>query len=110
MTDITSKHSYKSAGGIITSPGKFQGEPVYAPYLYDQGADQEYLDADGTLYHAYKISREDREHYPALGGVFAVVLYERDDGFVVSSAFKTAYDLGVFIAECEATAETEENG
>jgi hypothetical protein len=37
-----------------------------------------------------------------------VVLYERDDGFVVSSAFKTAYDLGVFIAECEATAETEE--
>jgi hypothetical protein len=108
MTVNMKKSEYKSAGGIITSPGKFQGEPVYAPYLYNQGADQEYLGADETLYHAYKISREDREHYPALGGVFAVVLYERDDGFVVSSAFKTAYDLGVFIAECEATAETEE--
>lgn len=111
MKTITPRTAeYKVAGGIITSPGKYQGEPAWVPYLDNQDADQDFYDGADTLYRAYKIATRDVLFYPALRDVFAVVLTESDDGFVHAKTFATSYDLGVFINECELEAETEELG
>ena len=110
MTVNMKNAEYKVAGGIITSPGKYQGEPAWVPYLDNQDADQDFYDGADTLYRAYKIVTRDVLFYPDLRGVFAVVLTESDDGFVHAKTFATSYDLGVFINECELEAETEELG
>lgn len=111
MKTITPRTAeYKVAGGIITSPGKYQGEPAWVPYLDNQDADQDFYDGADTLYRAYKVSKIDKEYHPALRDVFAVVLHESDDGFVHAKTFATSYALGVFINECELEAETEELG
>jgi len=94
----------------ITRPGKFQGEPLWAPYLHDQDADQDFYDGADTLYRAYKIAARAVLFYPDLRGVFAVVLTESDDGFVHAKTFATSYELGVFINECALEAEAEELG
>ena len=101
---------YENNGITITRPGKFQGEPLWVPYLWAQDADQDFYDGADTLYRAYKIATRDVLFYPDLRGVFAVVLTESDDGFVHAKTFATSYDLGVFINECELEAETEELG
>jgi hypothetical protein len=92
----------------ITRPGKFQGEPLWVPYLWAQDADQDFYDGADTLYRAYKIATRDVLIYPDLRGLFAVVLTESDDGFVHAKTFATSYDLGVFINECELEAEDED--
>jgi hypothetical protein len=108
MTVNMKNAEYKVAGGIITSPGKYQGEPAWVPYLDNQGADQDFYDGADTLYRAYKVSKIDKEYHPALRDVFAVVLHESDDGFVYARTFATAYELGTFINECELEAEAED--
>jgi len=104
MTVNMKNAKYKVAGGIITSPGKYQGEPAWVPYLDNQDADQDFYDGADTLYRAYKIAKM---CYPALRDVFAVVLHESDDGFVHAKTFATSYELGTFINECELEAEAE---
>ena len=110
MTVNMKNAEYKVAGGIITSPGKYQGEPAWVPYLDNQDADQDFYDGADTLYRAYKVSKIDKEYHPALRDVFAVVLHESDDGFVHARPFATSYELGTFINECELEAEAEAEG
>ena len=91
----------------ITRPGKFQGEPLWVPYLWAQDADQDFYDGADTLHRAYKIAFRDVLFFPDLRGVFAVVLTESDDGFVHAKTFATSYELGTFINECELEAAAE---
>lgn len=69
-------------GGVITTPGKFEAEPRWAPtfwnMLLDGGADEE-LD-DGIA--VFILNKDDRDAFPELNGWYAVLLSERDDGFV----------------------------
>lgn len=68
--------------GLICSPGKFQGEPTYVPYFWEQfldgGADQE-LD-DGTL--LFLINDQDRALFPQLANATRILLWEDANGFV----------------------------
>ena len=70
---------------IIVSPGKFEGEWVWAPYFYDAmlNGDGEEED-DGWL--AFVVGPEDLKEFPELDGVKWVSLYEREDGFVQAVA------------------------
>ena len=75
---------------VIRSPGKFEGEPVFAPYFYDlmlNGC------ADDTLYDdrrypgigavdVFDVTSLDQERFPSLRGVEHVYLYTDDQGFV----------------------------
>lgn len=99
-------HDYKvNAAGTITSPGKFEGEPSWVPYLWAQEDDVAFDDGSSVVFRAFRILPEDRKRYPALKGVFAAVLAETDDGFVTGHTFTTDYELGVFMSECELAQE-----
>lgn len=67
---------YLVENGIITSPGKFEREPIYAPYFYelwlDNGADNEPI----------AVEDEDRREFPELEDIAEVRVSEDDDGFV----------------------------
>lgn len=57
----------------VASPGKFEGEAPYVPYLWEEGGE-----SDNPA--AYSITPDDTAMFPTLGGV--VYLYEDDQGFV----------------------------
>lgn len=73
---------YRVQDGYIVSPGKFEGEPVYAPYFWslalEGGAVED--DIDGGL--RVEVAPEDMREFPELANVRAVCLWECDCGFV----------------------------
>ena len=70
--------------GIIRSPGKFEGEPLYTPYFWfmalDGGGDEE--DGNAIL---FTIEEEDRDQFPELGTIKKIAVEEDENGFVYSS-------------------------
>lgn len=75
-------NSYDVHNGIITSPGKFEGEAIYVPYFWDA-----YLNGcadrdDGTVL-GFDVTKEDKVMFPELKRKRTVKLIQRDDGFVV---------------------------
>lgn len=67
--------------GIITSPGKFEAEPVYVPYFWEFIKEGEELGDDGLQ---LEISNEDIAEFPELTGYKYIILWESDAGFVFS--------------------------
>lgn len=69
--------------GIITDPGKFEGESIIIPYFYNEilegSADDDFEEEHGII-----IEKEDREAYPQhiFSQDYGVVLKITDDGFV----------------------------
>ena len=73
---------YQTHRGIITSPGKFEGEPRYAPYFWGIVTDglaqrDESADIDVVI-----VGDKDREIFPELRHVLHVALEEDELGFV----------------------------
>jgi len=69
--------------GIITSPGKFEGEMIYVPYYWEAFLNG-FADRDDGKVLGFDITPEDRKIFgPMLKGKRTVKLYERDDGFVI---------------------------
>lgn len=72
---------YRVENGIIRSPGKFEGEPIYVPYFWDMYligfSDED--DGDVITFH---VCSDDVTEFPELAGRDSVRLYQRDDGFV----------------------------
>ena len=102
---MTATNDYRIINGRIANPGKFEGEPAWVPFFYALEDDDEFTDGAAVAYRAFQVNVEDRQRFPELSGVFAVVLAETDDGFVTGHTFATDYELGVFAAECELDAE-----
>lgn len=98
---------YRIVNGRIANPGKFEGEPAWAAYFHALEDDTQFDDGSCVVYRAFQINANERQRFPELKGVFAVVLAETDDGFVTTHTFATDYELGVFTAECELAAEAE---
>jgi hypothetical protein len=67
---------------IVSSPGKFEGEPAYVPYYWDVyldgGAGRDNVDLLG-----FDVTAEDKALFPELKHRLAVTLRETDQGFVV---------------------------
>jgi hypothetical protein len=79
------ENEYKVIDGRITSPGKFEQEMIYAPWLYDlalNGGSSE-THADGS--DVFELEDLDRLVFPELGqSKYALVTYS-DQGFVYVS-------------------------
>ena len=77
--DVEKEYEVDGAG-IIRSPGKFEAEMLYVPYLWEQvlGGDGEDMGDQTYL----RIEEEDREEFPELQDVTGVFLHTDDFGFV----------------------------
>ncbi len=73
--------SYDVRDGIIRSPGKFEGEPMYAPYFYDALLNG-FADEDEDGVATFIITDEDRKLFPMLADTKSVRLWESDQGFI----------------------------
>lgn len=75
------------ANGVIRSPGKFEGEPIFAPHLW-QVALEGFADSDNGRVFTFRINQDDklRADFPELnrwlGRKRAVRIIENDQGFV----------------------------
>jgi hypothetical protein len=77
-------HTYSiNKDGIIISPGKFEGEPEWAPYFYQQWLEtggHEMDDEEGNA--IIHVLPEDRARFPELAKVDHILIRESDQGFV----------------------------
>lgn len=84
MTRSDIEREYTVIRGQITSPGRFEGEPVFAPYFWDLGLnsspDRIYANDD----IAFDITDKHRQQFPELGDAKAIVLAELKNGDVVT--------------------------
>lgn len=92
--------------GIITSLGKFEGSHWVDVALWDLALDS----ADETIYDGempvsvFVVDSELATLAPEyFEGVYAVALYESDQGFVYSSPYATKAELDAARARCEAS-------
>ena len=78
----------------IRSPGKFEGEPIYAPYFYElwcegEGEDEYMSDGEDCgelIFTSFDVTEEDRAAFPELAGVNKIQLHESELGFVYVTA------------------------
>lgn len=86
--------------GIIRSPGKFEGEMIYAPYYWDwalHGEGEMMQDSTGSNWTVFKVHPEDRVLFPEIpSNVHSVALMVTDQGFVylVDNTAQYWSDLG----------------
>lgn len=101
--------------GVIRSPGKFEAEPLYVPFLWqkslDGGADEEVYDGE-TPVQVFNIDDADRKLFADLDanleGVAVVTLMETEQGFVNAETYDTAEAWQKVAAELEPTGDEED--
>lgn len=81
------KCEYQNDGMRITQPGKFEGEPVFAPYYWDMGL-QGFADSDNGRVYGFRFVNggEDFKLWPELkkwlGRKRSLKMWEDSQGFV----------------------------
>jgi hypothetical protein len=68
--------------GIIQTPGKFEGEPLYTVHFYNSFLDYTNYEYINKNWLTVKIEKEDIELFPELENFYCVAIYLSDDGFV----------------------------
>jgi hypothetical protein len=97
---------------MITSPGKFEGEPDYVPELWDMTldgfTDWEFYNGE-TLCSVLAVDTDLVRRIPALSDLLGkrLVLFEDELGFVYCVTYD-ADSLEALIAECDAAQEESE--
>lgn len=98
----------ETAINVIREPGKFEGEPTYVPYLWDvvmDGfSDTTAYDGD-TPVDILIIDSDDVAKFPDLKGIYAVAVWESEQGFVNHRTFGAADELQDMIEALEAEYE-----
>lgn len=95
--------------GIIQDLGKFEAEPAYAPYFWDfvlGGSSSETLYDNDRPVDVFIVDAEDVAKFPVLQDVYAVVIWETDQGFV-NTREMTERQLDAYRAELENAEPTE---
>lgn len=67
--------------GVIRTPGKFEGEMLYAPYFY-AWLIEGFADEDDGTTARFDVTMDDILLFPELTGVASVSLFVDDNGFV----------------------------
>lgn len=81
-------YAYEDDGRYITSPGKFEGEPRYVPYIWGMILNGWLTqDQEGDV-HTFTPEPEDIAAYPELASVARVKVWEDDIGFVHSHVYE----------------------
>lgn len=97
MTRAEILEQYTVENGRICSPGKFEGEQIWAPYFYEEvlnGSSDDSIDEhNGTVTDVFIISAEDRAEFPELNDVYAVLVNEDGSGFAYCTAVDTEQDM-----------------
>lgn len=79
--------------GIIQSPGKFEAEPLYAPYFSENaeyGEELSFMENGwGEYVSLIEVGDDDRQLFPEVGTALYVLFTENDQGFVSVSLVKT---------------------
>jgi hypothetical protein len=72
--------------GIITSPGRYQGQPLYVPYFWQYIIANDMFDRTDTTYgylaYVVKIAREEIALFPQLAHFTSIRFWLGDSGFV----------------------------
>lgn len=82
--EILTEYNFKYC--LITNPGKFEGEPVYSPYFYDQLLNGFADEDDGEL-AVFKLVEEDFKEFPELISFKIVQLRQDNNGFIHCIAY-----------------------
>lgn len=82
--------------GRIRDLGKFEREPLYAPYFWDAGLNGG-MDEDENNVWFFILHDEDRLEFPELAEAYAVSVEESESGFVFCTVFGTreVYEMSV---------------
>lgn len=78
------ERDYDVRNGRIVSPGKFEGEPIFAPYFWNAALEGMADDDDGECY-TFALSAEDHALWPELkeqGWTDTLMMWESEQGFV----------------------------
>jgi hypothetical protein len=87
--------------GTIESPGKFESEPIYAPYFWD-GDSTDTVYVDDRAIEFYIVDDDDRAKFPGLlDGVYGIALDETDQGFVNVEEFTSEAAYKTRVRELE---------
>lgn len=82
--DVLTEYSIRD--GKIVSPGKFQGEAIYAPYFSEFASEGEELsvmeEGEGSYVSLITISEDDKQNFSELAEALYVVFEEDSQGFV----------------------------
>lgn len=70
--------------GMIRSPGKFEGEQIYAPYFYDIYLNGGHASDDGEVI-TVEVEEEDRAIFPELEDATHALIEVTETGFVYCS-------------------------
>lgn len=87
MKQPNPKCEYTNDGERITQPGKFEGEPIFAPYFWNLGLEG-FSDADSGSVYRFKITKSDNGNpfWPQikqwLGRKWTISMREDSQGFV----------------------------
>lgn len=90
---------YNVYNGAIQNPGKYEGEPIFAPYFFElagEGCADEEFEHEGTSYWVFFPSQDDFTEFPELDNAEVIVQSESDDGFVYTSLMSRAEFDNVF--------------
>jgi hypothetical protein len=79
---------YTIENGIIKDLGKFEGEPRYAPYYWNQGLDGAWDEDENGVYF-FVLGDTDYDMFPELKGEYGIAVEESDQGFVFTTVFPT---------------------
>jgi len=71
------------ANGVIRTPGKFEGEPIYAPAYWESALEGAYSFDTGHVF-GFALDDAARKEFPELGDAQCLLLEEADQGFVYS--------------------------
>jgi hypothetical protein len=73
---------------IITSPGKFEGEPTFSVFFWDAGLSgfADGIGDDGEFF--FDVDDEDRAKFPGLEGIKRLAIWVDDNGFVTVSEWR----------------------
>lgn len=80
MTRQDILNEFTVENGIIRNPGKFEFEPIYAPYFYDAYLNGMADEDDGEELW-FDVTDEDRAQFPELGKCTRVICREDSQGF-----------------------------
>ncbi len=81
--DVLSRYRVDE-NGVITSPGKFEGEKIYMPYFYEESMFGYSQEEEGV--YSVEVYEEDKSEFPELDELEnegVVRWIEQDDGRVV---------------------------
>ena len=111
--DIENTYDVNASSGLITSPGKFEGESVVVPYFYAMWgngfASEDFGSVRGIRFVTafFKVEDSDRVEFGnELFGIYGLALEETDQGFVYCTTCDTEQEYKDLVERAEA-AESE---